>query len=617
LTPHSRPLPAYEVVPSAIFSPKLGKAISKVFKARHGLCPNDLVITRAEKYHSDGDKEVDREAGDVVGLICRGRREDKEDQAATQAAPRARICLADGTEWEATPLANGGYEMVTTDSHGLSSSARWVPKKATKLKPGISPSRASPQDWEKKFNFSTISPSSRRHPIIATMSRSSIDVLDSYGMPSNAMSSAPPTPSPSTEPATPNLATLSTEPMLSTQEQIVTGEDLRTLIIVSGVWVALREGWSPSFRHSNTDEPTASSVRRSTSVRSSPSTLKHSSSVRSTSPAPSSHAKEKWLGFGSRVLRSGSILRSNRASDATAAAAVENAQSGAAKTRSRRSNSTGTVLMQRPSSSRARNAATWRPDLVALQHPLREAELPPDRATPSAEMDGPAAEVDGEGKVGSDNGRRRSTEVETDDEELSSHTSRRPPTAVPATAPPATPLPATSAVNQAPVPDRAAHVANGRSLSTDGGVDARLVEHAAAPPIAASSPRSLTPADFASVSGPSAPGSTHRESTVSARSGGAPSAERGVLTPALPSSSSLHALTPVAYPAPSPPASAPPPAPASTLRPLTPANLASVAGAAGRGDGSVARGESSGTAESSSVDYVGGKEFWTVSVEGR
>ena len=121
LSPDSRPKPAFDIVPSANFNVRLTRAITKVFKTKHGLCPNDLVVLKAEKYSFERDE--DQEARDIIALICKGRKED----GATQG--KAKICLPEGREWEAYPTPNGGYEFFSTDEHGLGLTVRWVPKK--------------------------------------------------------------------------------------------------------------------------------------------------------------------------------------------------------------------------------------------------------------------------------------------------------------------------------------------------------------------------------------------------------------------------------------------------------------------------------------------------------
>lgn len=135
-------MPAFEVVPSANFSLSLNAAVTRIFKTKHGLCPKDVVVMKAEKYSTPSDEEdEDKEARDVIGLICKGRKE--EDKVGN----KAKIVMADGKTWDAYSINNGGYEFYSADKNGLGLTVRWVPKRN---KEGIVLSK----DGTKRFNFS-------------------------------------------------------------------------------------------------------------------------------------------------------------------------------------------------------------------------------------------------------------------------------------------------------------------------------------------------------------------------------------------------------------------------------------------------------------------------------
>lgn len=230
----ARPMPAFELLPPAIFSPSLSRAISKGFRTRHTLCPADLAIVKADKYHQDEEEKVEDESRDVLALICNGRKKDS----------KAKIYLDDGSDWDAYALPNGSYEFTSTTENGLEMTARWVLKRP---RSGRSQSASdlevsSPAPSLNKFNFSTISPSSRRHPVIANLSSSTLNIQDSYTMPTSA-SPSPPVPVTSTvdEGEDVDNASPSTEPIETTLA-------IRTLITATSIWVALCEGWCPSFK---------------------------------------------------------------------------------------------------------------------------------------------------------------------------------------------------------------------------------------------------------------------------------------------------------------------------------------------------------------------------------
>ena len=232
-TASSRPMPAFELLPSAIFSPSLSRAIGKVFRPKHGLCPADLAIVKADKYHQHEESATEEdESRDVLALICKGRKGDGSSPG------KAKIFLNDTSEWEAYVLPNGGYEFTSTDEHGLTSTVRWVLKRPRGRRSQSASELDSPRTDPKKFNFSTISPNSRRHPVIANLTSTTLDVQDLYNIPQPAPSSL----SPSTD-------VLTQPEESSTSDPVETTAILHNLITASAIWVALREGWSPGYRY--------------------------------------------------------------------------------------------------------------------------------------------------------------------------------------------------------------------------------------------------------------------------------------------------------------------------------------------------------------------------------
>ncbi|OCL07907.1 hypothetical protein AOQ84DRAFT_294206, partial [Glonium stellatum] len=257
VVPSSRPRPAYEVIPSSVFVPRLARKFARVFKSKDKLGPADILIVKAEDYGLAEDEESsdDERWGnrEVIGVVCAGKKDEHK------ASLKTEILMDDGSSWEASALPNGGYEFVFTDEHGLKLKCRWVARMCTTRR--TSSMSGTSQGWqsslpteEKKFNFSTISPDSRRHPIIASMTRTSIDVLDYYSMPSASSSIHPPA-SPIHTPAhTPSAMSdagsfIEASDAAAERSQIKTEDALRKFIIVSGIWVAFREGWSTVFSY--------------------------------------------------------------------------------------------------------------------------------------------------------------------------------------------------------------------------------------------------------------------------------------------------------------------------------------------------------------------------------
>ena len=354
LSANARPQPAFEVIPSANFSVRLTKAITKVFKTKHGLCPNDLVVLRAEKY-SANEPDEEQEASDIIALICKGR---KEDGGTTG---KAKICLPEGREWEAYPTPTGGYEFFSTDEHGLGLTVRWVQKKNKDVSKSV-------DSDTRRFNFSTISPNSRQHPVIASLSNTELHINETYKMPN---------PSAVTPLSTPKLgATVLSDTMeeeSGNKEQCETDDRLRQIIVMTGIWVAFKEGWSPTFKYDD-KERDFSGVARSPSLQYSPAKASTFGSAVSTPPSsPSLVPVEKRNSFKAGILRTGSLLgRGNRMSTTSVPEETTEYESATATGR-KRADSASTVLVHRAASNRAKNRqATWRPDLLSAQHDMQE-----------------------------------------------------------------------------------------------------------------------------------------------------------------------------------------------------------------------------------------------------
>ncbi|KAL2819462.1 hypothetical protein BJX63DRAFT_11126 [Aspergillus granulosus] len=253
----SRPVPVFDVLPSTLFMPRLARKVPNILRGKRGLGPNDLIVTTSELYErttGDGERSLssDDEHGehrDVVGTICQLQKEDALSKG------KAEICLESGAVWEATPLPNGSYEFAAQTDSGLTI-LRWVRRGPKKRRLSAPPGSVLPEDTTRRFTFSVIDPTTRRHPVIASMTRNNLEVYDRYSRPSTAPSSP-----------TSAMSVISDnsefdEPL--DQQVIETDEALRILIIVTGIWVAFREGWSHNFRYNDaTPSPKAA---RSASV---------------------------------------------------------------------------------------------------------------------------------------------------------------------------------------------------------------------------------------------------------------------------------------------------------------------------------------------------------------
>ena len=276
-----RPKPILEVLPSVIFATRLARRFPRTFKGKAGLGADDLVIVSSENYETalpdaqdPGELLEDArwEEREIVAAICQL----SKDKSGFQG--KGEICLNTGAVWIASKLGNGSYEFVMTDEHGLKTVARWVLKSLRQRSTPVAQSRPrSPSLEERKFNFSVLNPNSRRHAVTGTLDQHSIEVSDRYSNPGVcSKSSGPSTPrTPATEDmydgrerqssfpwhserssinaldnqirSSPRLSMQSTDMNIGTEHPLEMNESLRTLILVTGLWVAFQEGFSSSF----------------------------------------------------------------------------------------------------------------------------------------------------------------------------------------------------------------------------------------------------------------------------------------------------------------------------------------------------------------------------------
>ncbi|KAI2629934.1 hypothetical protein GGR54DRAFT_285648 [Hypoxylon sp. NC1633] len=251
LSANQRPRPAIDVYPSSaiarsLIAPLL-KRFPRIAHIKRELNIQDVMLVKSEDYaaqvsgpESDGDED-DLKSRELLGILSPLVTEDKTE-----------IVLADGTVWVATPRFNGtnfcAYEFVSVDSDGNTTTARWVRKQVV-AKPVPStpttacPTPSSPSAIDYKFTFSIIDPNCRRHPIMATLTNSSLDILDTYTTVSQSASRYPPTSPMLSAPASPSGEAGSFERTTQSVE-----EWQKAFITISAVWVALRHGWSPNCK---------------------------------------------------------------------------------------------------------------------------------------------------------------------------------------------------------------------------------------------------------------------------------------------------------------------------------------------------------------------------------
>lgn len=234
-----RPLPVLDVLPSAGFIPLVSRSIPQMFWCWHGLGPNDLVVVRSELCDQRAsdlfEKSVHlgskgRDQREVVATIC------QPPQKETRSQGKAKVFLTLGIFCEATPLSGGSYEFLVHSKNGVQI-MRWALRRSKKRR--MPTSNSQPREESKRFTFSVIDPSSRRHPVIASLTRNHLEVYHGY--------------SPSHRSCSPNsgMSEFDNRSEIESLDShaVIVDDRLRILIIVTGIWVAFREGWSLHFRY--------------------------------------------------------------------------------------------------------------------------------------------------------------------------------------------------------------------------------------------------------------------------------------------------------------------------------------------------------------------------------
>lgn len=250
----SRPVPAFDVLPSIVFASKLARRFPRILNGRTGLGVDDLVVVRSQTYDrshtpegeaEESSDDEDWDTREVIAVICQDKKSENELPGQTD------IFLSNGPPWIASSLGNGGYEFISLDNTGAKMIARWIPRSDRRERRRAS---SNPNNIiqiananEKKFSFSILTPGVRRHPIIASLDRTYIDIFDHYTIPATPLGTS----IPNSPTAASSLSDSSYESYFnsSSAPSVQTDAHLKTLIMVTGVWVAFAEGWSENFKY--------------------------------------------------------------------------------------------------------------------------------------------------------------------------------------------------------------------------------------------------------------------------------------------------------------------------------------------------------------------------------
>lgn len=255
LSNFTRPVPTFDVLPASVFAPRLKRKVGKFFK--NGVGMQDLVFLTSEDFGGDDDDEEDEESlssRHVVASVSAGYKKVHGEEG--KGVKITIIRLDNGPQWEVSQNSTGGYEFVAYEDDGTMLVARWNPKSASPKRRSYQTQNSECGDEEKKFQFSLVNPNSRKHPILGSLAKQTIEINDHYPLPSMSSPLASPntTPPQSRSGSPVGMSPLGAAFQLADERVMVkTSEHMRTLILVSGIWVALREGLVTS--NMRLDEP--------------------------------------------------------------------------------------------------------------------------------------------------------------------------------------------------------------------------------------------------------------------------------------------------------------------------------------------------------------------------
>lgn len=251
-----RAIPAFDLIPSHLVAgtliiPKLAKRFPRIFHANAELSQNDVLLVRSDDYGSSSTR-TSSPSSDVSRRV----HHDKEICGVISALPRgcgklAELVMEDGSSWSASAMANGSFEFNKIDEDGETTTARWVRRSNVSTRHSLGsmePSSAWPsvQDslQESRWTFSIIDPSSRRHPIMGSLTAETLEVYDDYTTLSTSSGRFPPSRSFSSEAGSHHaLGGLASE----SRKTLAVRPEQKALMIATASWIRLyQQGWPAS-----------------------------------------------------------------------------------------------------------------------------------------------------------------------------------------------------------------------------------------------------------------------------------------------------------------------------------------------------------------------------------
>lgn len=375
LSSSHRPTPELDVVPSGILAgtiliPKLAKRFPRIFLARPHVGPDDVLIMRSEKY--DTDDTTSTSISSIHSPVAPVRHHHHDSlgsrevvalvSPASKDGDSADIVTGDGSVWSSSVMANGSFEFSRIDEHGVKTTARWVLKKKAIKQQQSSEDGSENSACSKKWTFSVLDPSTRRHPVLGTLSPQELIIYDSYRTaPEHVDREEEDDGDDSEREITPTLPTTRVVP-----------EEYKLLMAATGSWISLRlEGWPAS----------ANPKMRRVSCDATPS--KVSFDRRTTFPLPNG-------GLAGSASGSLSVRGTDSASASPSWSSTSSAaQPSAASRMPARSKSTGSAFSQRRRDTLASGVLYEKGEsMLAGDDPADVPSLSSDAAAPSRAITG-------------------------------------------------------------------------------------------------------------------------------------------------------------------------------------------------------------------------------------
>ncbi|KAK0640996.1 hypothetical protein B0T16DRAFT_304050, partial [Cercophora newfieldiana] len=192
-----KPRPVLEVFPASriagpVIAPRLAKRFPGIFGVKRHLGYDDMVLVRRDdddafsETESDGDDNFEKRRFLAV-------------YSPVKHSEETEIVLEDGSVWVAKPRANGSYDFLHVDEHGVPTTVRWARRSTSTpststipTDPGMSTTTLPLLPSQARFTFSIINPLTRRHPVMATLTQSTLEIQDTYTPVSSSYGQYPP-----------------------------------------------------------------------------------------------------------------------------------------------------------------------------------------------------------------------------------------------------------------------------------------------------------------------------------------------------------------------------------------------------------------------------------------